>query len=53
VAMAAPIKAMLAPHPEDVQRETRDAISEAIREASDASDQVRLTNQVLIAAGQA
>ena len=53
LAMAAPIKAMLAPHPEDVQRETRDAITEAVREASDGSDQVKLTNQVLIAAGQA
>jgi enediyne biosynthesis protein CalE5 len=53
LAMAAPIKAMLAPHPEDVQRETRDAIAEAVREASDGSDQVKLTNQVLIAAGQA
>jgi ubiquinone/menaquinone biosynthesis C-methylase UbiE len=51
--MAAPIKAMLAPHPEDVQRETRDAINDAVREASEADDRVRLTNQVLIAAGQA
>ena len=53
VAMAAPIKAMLAPHPEDVQRETRDSITDAVREASGANGQVRLTNQVLIAAGQA
>jgi hypothetical protein len=44
---------MLAPHPEDVQRETREAINDAIREASEADGQVRLTNQVLIAAGQA
>jgi ubiquinone/menaquinone biosynthesis C-methylase UbiE len=51
--MAAPIKAMLAPHPEDVQRETRDAISDAAREASETDGQVRLTNQVLIASGQA
>jgi hypothetical protein len=53
VGMAAPIKAMLAPHPEDVQRETRDAINDAVREASETDGQVRLTNQVLIAAGQA
>jgi SAM-dependent methyltransferase len=53
LAMAAPIKAMLAPHPEDVQRETREAITDAVREASGANGQVRLTNQVLIAAGQA
>jgi ubiquinone/menaquinone biosynthesis C-methylase UbiE len=53
LAMAAPIKAMLAPHPEDVQRETRDAITDAVREASGANGQVKLTNQVLIAAGQA
>jgi SAM-dependent methyltransferase len=53
LAMAAPIKAMLAPHPEDVQRETRDAITDAVREASGANGQVTLTNQVLIAAGQA
>ncbi len=51
--MAAPIKAMLAPHPEDVQRETRAAINDAVREASEVDDRVRLTNQVLIAAGQA
>jgi SAM-dependent methyltransferase len=53
LAMAAPIKAMLAPHPEDVQRETRDAITDAVREASDGNGEVKLTNQVLIAAGQA
>jgi SAM-dependent methyltransferase len=53
LAMAAPIKAMLAPHPEDVQRETRDAITDAVREASGANGQVNLTNQVLIAAGRA
>jgi SAM-dependent methyltransferase len=54
LAMAAPIKAMLAPHPEEVQRETRDAITEAAREASSGENgQVQFTNQVLIAAGQA
>jgi SAM-dependent methyltransferase len=53
LAMAAPIKAMLGPHPEDVQRETRDAITDAVREASGANGQVTLTNQVLIAVGQA
>jgi SAM-dependent methyltransferase len=53
VAMAAPIKAMLAAHPEDVQRETRDAITDAVRETSGGNGQVKLTNLVLIAAGQA
>jgi SAM-dependent methyltransferase len=53
LAMAAPIKAMLAPHPEDVQRETRDAINDAVREASGGNGQVTLTNLVLVAAGQA
>jgi ubiquinone/menaquinone biosynthesis C-methylase UbiE len=53
VEMAAPIKAMIASHPEDVQRETRDAITEAVREFTDGDDQVRLTNQVLIATGKA
>jgi ubiquinone/menaquinone biosynthesis C-methylase UbiE len=53
VAMAAPIKAMLAPHPEDLQRETRDAITDAVREASEGNGGVKLTNQVLIAVGQA
>jgi SAM-dependent methyltransferase len=53
LAMAAPIKAMLAPHPEDVQSETRDAITDAVRQASGGNGQVELTNLVLIAAGQA
>jgi ubiquinone/menaquinone biosynthesis C-methylase UbiE len=53
LAMAAPIKAMLAPHPEDVQRETRDAITDAVREASGENGQVQFSNQVLVAAGQA
>ncbi|HKH42859.1 MAG TPA: class I SAM-dependent methyltransferase [Solirubrobacterales bacterium] len=53
VAMAAPIKAMIASHPEDVQRETREAITDAVREAAGGNGQVRLTNQVLVAAGAA
>jgi ubiquinone/menaquinone biosynthesis C-methylase UbiE len=53
VAMAAPIKAMIAAHPDDVQRQTREAITDAVREASGGNDQVQLTNQVLVAAGRA
>ena len=52
-ALAAPIVAMIAPHPEDVQKATWDAITEAAREAADDDGEVRLTNQVLVAAGQA
>ena len=51
--MAAPISAMIAAHPEDVQRETWDAITDAVREASGGDGQVELTNLVLVAAGQA
>jgi SAM-dependent methyltransferase len=52
-AIAAPIVAMIAPHPEEVQRETWDAITEAARERADSDGRVSLTNQVLIAVGQA
>ena len=53
VAMAAPIKAMIAPHPEDVQRETREAITDAARERADDNGRVVLSNQVWVASGQA
>jgi SAM-dependent methyltransferase len=52
-AIAAPIVAMIAPHPEEVQRETWDAITEAARQRAGDDGRVSLTNQVLIAAGQA
>src|SRR3954471_20342977 len=51
-AIAAPITAMVAPHPEDVQQETWDAITEAARdEAGDGP--ISFSNLVLVAAGQA
>jgi enediyne biosynthesis protein CalE5 len=51
-AIAAPITAMIAPHPEDVQRQTWDAITEAARDAA-GDGPIRFSNQVLVAAGQA
>jgi SAM-dependent methyltransferase len=52
-AIAAPIVAMIAPHPEDVQKATWDAITEAVRATADDDGRIKLTNQVLVAAGQA
>jgi ubiquinone/menaquinone biosynthesis C-methylase UbiE len=52
-AIAAPIVAMIAPHPEEVQRETWQAISDAARERAGEDGNVNLANQVLVAAGQA
>jgi SAM-dependent methyltransferase len=52
-AMAAPIVAMISPHPEEVQRETWDAITEAVRETAGDDGRISLQNQVLIAAGEA
>jgi SAM-dependent methyltransferase len=51
-AIAAPIVAMISPHPEEVQRETWQAITDAARETADGEGRVGLTNQVLIASGQ-
>jgi SAM-dependent methyltransferase len=51
--IAPPISAMIAPHPQEVQDETWAAITEAIREASGDGGAVRLSNLVLLAAGQA
>jgi SAM-dependent methyltransferase len=51
--IAPPISAMIAPHPEDVQNETWDAITEAARETAESDGQVRNSNLVLIASGQA
>jgi enediyne biosynthesis protein CalE5 len=50
--MAAPIKAMIAPHPEDVQRETWQAITDAMREVG-GDGELKIKNLVLIAAGRA
>ena len=52
-AIIAPIVAMISPHPEDVQQETWDAITEKARERAGADGRFTLTNQVLVAAGQA
>jgi SAM-dependent methyltransferase len=52
-AIAAPIVAMISPHPEDVRQETWGAITEAVRERADDEGRLSLANQVLVAAGQA
>jgi SAM-dependent methyltransferase len=52
-AIAAPIVAMISPHPEDVQRETWQAITDAVAETADSDGRIKLTNQVLVASGQA
>jgi ubiquinone/menaquinone biosynthesis C-methylase UbiE len=51
--IAPPVSAMIAPHPEEVQKETWDAITEAARETAESDGRVRNTNLVLVAAGQA
>jgi SAM-dependent methyltransferase len=51
--IAAPIVAMIAPHPEDVQRETWGAITDAAHATADGDGRIKLPNQVLVAAGQA
>jgi SAM-dependent methyltransferase len=52
-AIAAPIVAMIAPHPEEVQKETWNAITEAASQTAGDDGRITLTNQVLVAAGQA
>ena len=52
-AIAAPLVALISAQPEEVQRETWDAIGDAARERADADGRVNLVNQVLIAVGQA
>jgi hypothetical protein len=52
-AIAAPIVAMISPQPEDVQRETWQAITDAVAETADGEGRISLANQVLVAAGQA
>ena len=44
---------MIAPHPEQVQKETWNAITEAARQTAGDDGRITLTNQVLVAAGQA
>jgi SAM-dependent methyltransferase len=52
-AIVAPLVAMIAPHPEEVQRETWGAITEAVRQTAGDDGRIKLSNLVLIAAGQA
>jgi SAM-dependent methyltransferase len=52
-AITAPIVAMIAPHPPEVQRATWDAITDAARARAGDDGRVTFQNQVLIAAGQA
>ena len=49
----APIRKMVAAHPEEVQEEVWAAIAEDVRDQSDDGGTLRLTNQVLMAVGQA
>jgi SAM-dependent methyltransferase len=50
--IAPPVTAMIAPHPEDVQKETWDAITEAVR-AKAGDGPITLPNRVLMATGRA
>jgi SAM-dependent methyltransferase len=50
--IAPPVTAMITPHPEDVQRETWEAITEAARQKA-GDGPIILTNRVLMAAGRA
>ena len=49
--IAAPIRAMIEAHPQEVQDQTWDAITEAIREHAGGDGPVKLTNLVLLASG--
>jgi hypothetical protein len=51
--IAPPTTAMIAQHPQDAQRETWSAITEAICETAGGTGTVRLSNLVLLAAGRA
>jgi SAM-dependent methyltransferase len=51
--IAPPITAMLAPHPQGVQDETWAAITAAVRETAAETGAVKLSGQVLLAAGRA
>lgn len=50
--IAPPVTAMIEPHPEDVQRETWQAITDAIRKAA-GDGPITLTNRALLAVGRA
>jgi enediyne biosynthesis protein CalE5 len=52
-AIVAPVVAMISPHPEDVQRETWQAITDAAREHAGSDGRIEFQNQVLVAAAQA
>jgi SAM-dependent methyltransferase len=52
-AIIAPVVAMISAHPEDVQKETWDAITEAARAQAEDDGRIALGNQVLVASGQA
>jgi SAM-dependent methyltransferase len=52
-AIVAPIVAMISQHPEDLQKQAWDAITEAARERADDDGRIRWPNLVLIATGQA
>jgi hypothetical protein len=49
----APLTRMVEAHPKDVQEETWAAIADSVRDQSEDGGTVRLTNQVLLAVGQA
>jgi enediyne biosynthesis protein CalE5 len=51
--IAPPIRALIDPHPVDVQEQAWNAITEAIRERAADDGTVSLTNQVLLASGRA
>ena len=52
-AIVAPIVAMISAHPEEVQRETWQAITDAAAEQANADGRIEWSNQVWVAAGQA
>jgi SAM-dependent methyltransferase len=52
-AIVAPIVAMISPHPEDVQQETWQAITDAAAERAGGDGRIEWPNQVLVAVGQA
>jgi SAM-dependent methyltransferase len=51
--IVAPITAMVKPHPEDVQKGTWDAITDAIRKASGGDGEVEFSSVALLASGRA
>jgi enediyne biosynthesis protein CalE5 len=52
-AIVAPLVAMVSAHPEEVQRETWQAITDAAAERADADGRLEMPNQVFVATGQA